>query len=333
MSRTPIVYDTNLPVALPCGRRVTVVPLDGHAQKRLSPDREGKFHDAEGAITFALTRCVKTVNGRAFDAGRMEREALSMPTGSRFRAFMAARTLTYGARCDHTWTCVCKGENTVSRDLDAGLPVREGNSNSAHTADAERKVEDARYSDAVLRDGFTFNVPAAGVPMRVKVRVDSGATAAKFDVALSRNDAGTLDGALAQVVELDGKPVPEKRHFEEVLSLPGDALDAIRAVVAMMEPREFIDAADERAWIERTNERFIGYGNEPPATDPSAAEGNTLASLDARDDDAMPTLLVPQGGPRLKMHLRCAHCGRPSWISLAASPDFFLRHLKSALDE
>lgn len=328
----PIVYDRNLPVPLPCGRLVTVVPLDGQAQKRLSPDREGKFHDAEGAITFALSRCVKTVDGRAFDAARMEREALSMPCGSRFRAFMAARTLTYGARCDHTWTCVCKGENTVTRDLDAGLPTRAGDGNAAHAADAERRVEDARYPVEVLRDGFTFAVPAAGETKRIKIRVDTGATAARFDKALASGDASTLDAALAQVAEIDGKPVNPTRHFDEVLALPGDALDAIRAVVAMMEPREFFDAADERAWIERANARFVDFGNEgptPAVSDPTAPEESTP---DTRDD-AMPVLLVPQGGPRLKMHLRCGHCGKFSWISLAASPDFFLRHLKSALDE
>lgn len=316
-----IAFDSHLPVTLPCGRRIVVAPLDGHAQKRLAPDREGKFHDAEGAITFAITRSVKTVDGKTFDAKRMEREALAMPGGSRLRAFMAARTLTYGSACKLDWQCQCGKKNSTTRDLDAGLPERSGGDGGARDKDAERRVEDVAYP-ANWREGFTFNVPAAGRSLRVKVAFDTGATAVKFDEALARGDVSTIDSALAQVVEIDGKPLSVRDPFGDLLSLPADALNAIRSVVAMMEPREFLDAADERSYIERVNAKFVGYGNSAP---------DAPASDD--DEEVAPKMIVPQGGPRLKMHLRCVGCGRPSWIALTSSPDFFLRHLQELLDE
>lgn len=316
---TAFAFDSNLPLSLPCGRHVTVVPLDGHTQKRFSPDREGHFRDVEGALTFAVSRIIKTVNGRTFDPTRMEREALAMPTGSRMRAFMAGRTLTYGAACRFEWQCAaCSRRNETTRDLDAGLPEREGAGGAARVADAAGgRVEDVPYSDELLREGFTFKVPLPRASLTVRVVVDTGATASAFAAAAARGDCGPLDAPLAQIVELDGKPLSKRNPFNDILSLPGSTLDAIRRVVGMMEPREFLDAADEHAWIEKANEQLRGYGNDVPET----------------EEDAAPVLWVPQGGPRLRMHLKCDGCGSRAWAVLSTSPDFFVPHLRSALDE
>lgn len=311
-------FDSNLPLTLACGRRVTVVPLDGHTQKRFSPDREGRFHDVEGALTFAVSRIVKTVNGRTFDPARMEGEALSMPTGSRMRAFMAGRTLTYGSTCRFEWQCAaCSKKNETTRDLDAGLPEREGVGGAARVSDAAGRVEDVPYPEALLRDGFTFRVPLPRGGLTVRVVVDTGETAGAFTVAVGRGDCGPLDGPLAQVVELDGKPLSKRNKFRDLLDLPGSTLDAIRRVVSMMEPREFLDTADEYAWIEKANEQLRSLGNDVPET----------------EDGAAPVLWVPQGGPRLRMHLKCDGCGSRAWAVLSTSPDFFVPHLRSALDE
>ncbi len=319
-----IAFDSHLPVTLPCGRRITVAPLDGHAQKRLAPDREGKFHDAEGAITFALTRTIKTLDSKTYDPKTLDTKVRAMPGGSRLRAFMAARTLTYGSACKLDWQCQCGKKNSTTRDLDAGLPDRSGGDGGARDNDAERRVEDIAYP-ANWRDGFTFNVPAAGRSLRVRVCFDTGATAVKFDEALARGDVSTLDSTLAQVVELDGKPLSQRDPFGDVLSLPGNALDAIRKVVAMMEPREFLDADDERAYVEKTNALFVALGNPAP---------ETSEVTESDDGEAPPPkMIVPQGGPRLKLHLRCAGCGRASWVALTSSPDFFLRHLSELLDD
>lgn len=291
-----LTFDANIPLVLPCGRSVILDPFDGHAQKRLTPNREGRFEAPHAAISDVLARCIKQVNGKKYDAKRMHLEAQRMPNGSRVYAFAMARAYTYGSALDLEWKCAaCGADCRHAVELDE-LPV-------------------AHYPDGLLASGFAFTARTRSGSRAIHVKVGTGETVDAFFAAMTKGDCGPLDAALFQVDAIDDKGV----KLADLMALPGDALSAIRNVVAMMDPRVFLDDASESAWIAKANAYLRELGNDVPAVD---------------DDAEAPEVLgVPQGGMKTRVQVKCKGCGAASWQSVESAPGFFFQHLQPALDE
>ena len=299
----------NLTVTLPCGRVVLVDPLDGTAQKRLTPNPDGKIPDPQGAVTDVLARCVKQVDGKKYDPKRMRDEMMRLPAGSRMRAFSAARMLTYSSECRVEWKCrvegdddkPCNTENSVLKHLD--------------------EMPDTRYDAGFLAQGLTVSLASrTGATYAVRLVVDTGTTGAAFSAALTRGDVSVLDAPLAQVAEIDGAAV----KLTDVLTrLPGDVLDAVRSLVNAMEPRVFATDAARDAWVRKINDlcRVLGL---PVPDDEEPAEG---------EEPTAPTLWLPSGGMAMRFQMACATCGKPTWVSLGSQADFLFRHLRAVMDE
>jgi len=305
----PLTAYAHHPVVLPCGRVVLVDPLDGASQKRLTPNPDGKIPDPQGAVTDVLARCVKQVDGKRYDPKRMRDEMARLPAGSRMRAFAAVRMLTYSSECRVAWKCralddddrPCNHENDVLRHLD--------------------EVPDTRYDAGFLAHGLALSLRSStGTAYAVKLVVDTGATGAAFAAALARDEVSVLDAPLAQVAEIDGRAV---KLADVLAALPGDVLDAVRAVVNAMEPRVFVSPEARDAWVRKMNDygRSIGQG-VPAEAEP--AEG---------EEPAPPSLWLPQGGMAMRLQVACTKCGKPTWVSLGSQADFLFRHLRSVMDE
>ena len=305
----PLTAYAHHSVTLPCGRVVLVDPLDGLSQKRLTPNPDGKIPDPQGAVTDVLARCVKQVDGKKYDPKRMRDEMARMPSGSRMRAFAAVRMLTYSSECRVVWKCLVRGDDDK--------PCNHENDVLRHTDE----VPDTRYDAGFLAHGLTLTLTARrGDSFKVKLGVDTGATGAAFSAAHARGEVSVLDGPLAQVAEINDRAV----KIDDVLAtLPGDVLDAVRAVVNAMEPRVFVSPEARDIWVRKMNDYGRSLGQDVPAEE-EPVEG---------EEPAPPTLWLPQGGMAMRLQVPCAKCGKSTWVSLESQADFLFRHLRSVMDE
>lgn len=303
---------------LPCGRHIVFSPLDGHSQKRLMPNDDGKFVDLQGAITFALSRAIKQVNGRSFDGKRMETEVLAMPEGSRLRAFSLVSGLTYGSSMQGQWVCLhCKADNTATVHVDE-IPV-------------------TPYGPDLLTGKRTFAVRLrfASEPVEVRLRVMTGNLLMLFQGALARGECSGVDRALAQVAEVDGKAIAaDKDLFKKLLDLPAALLTAIRTVVHASSARVFLSREHEDTWEASVRERLVSLGVVMlPKVVETPVDGTVAPAAD-EERSVEPPLRAqfPREGFARAHQLTCAACARVSWHDVDGMPDFFFRHLTAAVD-
>jgi hypothetical protein len=337
-----ILFDRQRTVPLPCGRVVTVVPLDGHCQVRLTPDREGRFEDVLGAISDVLARVVKTVDGKRLNPEHLRERIRAWPHGSRMMAFAWSRILTYGSACEVPWTCNARGPE--------GRPC--GRSNLTTVELDELPV--TPYDAALLGPGLPVTIRSqGGRAYTFRVKVDSAITSEHYANALARKEASPLDAPLAQVVlvAIDGAEVkapPPKQALATLLdTVPGDVLDHLRQFVMILEPRTFVGDAERARWVEKVNgvlRRFYvpeagaeGSGDVDGAVVATGGDGPALPNEESAGGsggaDEPEALLVPQGGLATRFQVRCEHCGAVSWQTVETSLDFFARHLKGVGDD
>lgn len=299
MSDSSTTYDPQKATVLPCGRSIVVKPLDGHAQKRLTPNRDGKFEDLPGAITDALVRSILTLDGKRHTNDRLRDLVRRMPDGSRRRAFMLARTITYGSECRVTPKCPhCGQDNESAWHLD--------------------EIADIAYDPAILADGWTLTLQDhAGKAYRFLIGVESGVTDEQFQKFVTQGHLGPIDRPLALVKELDGKVVGPRA----LLDLPGDVLNALRQVHALTEPRTFLSPDHEAAWRAKALDLGRKLGVTIEREEPTEGE-----------DEGDEKLWFPMGGPKTRVQLACRGCSKPFFFSLHDDPSFFFQHIVSALD-
>ena len=327
-------YDEQRTITLPCGRRVAVTPLDGECQRRLTPNVEGKLDNPNGAITDVLARVVKTVDGVRYPQDRMHQIVRAWPTGSRMRAFAWARTLTYGSSCVLEWECACGKKCTHEVHLD--------------------EIADVAYDPGVLAHGLEVRFrTSVGRLVHARLGVETGITADAFARAVATDKLSQLQSAIAQVRELNGAgprnttPAGTAEFLASITAQPGDVVDELGAIARLMEPRTFLDGERERAWTAKARERACGMqlevngvpvtdsGGSGDSTEGGSAEGEGAEGEAEGADGGTRALVspVPQGGMRTRVQVRCEDCGRPSWTSVEAAPDFFFRHLRRVAEE
>lgn len=341
-----IAFDAQRTVHLPCGRVVSVSPLDGECQTLLSPDREGKLDDPLGAISSVLARVVKRVDDRRIDPVHLAKQVVTWPSGSRLLAYLWARVLTYGARCAVPWTCPsCRHEHEAEVDLDE-LPV-------------------TPYDRTFLARGLVVDIRSRqGREYRFTVRAETGASQARFKAALGRREASPLQGPLSQAVltHIDGAEVA-RGQGEDLASMlratPADVIDHLLYLVRALEARRFASETHRAQWVAKANAYLLEHcrieglavpavgGGEasselaPDVADqgeaPEASAGAAVGDFDvlgAADADEEPAaLVVPQGGLATRLQTVCDHCGKPSWHGVDGALDFFFPHVKAAVED
>lgn len=299
MSDSSITYDPQKATVLPCGRSIVVKPLDGHAQKRLTPNRDGKFEDLAGAITDALARSIVTLDGKRMTSERTRDAVHRLPAGSRLRAFMLARMITYGSESTLDWKCpFCEATRTSAFHFD--------------------EIPDVPYDAGYLRDGWTLNLKSVvGTEHTFLLQAESGATEALFAKYVTQGHWSALDRALSLVKELDGKPVGPRA----LLDLTGDVLNALRQVCDLTTPRLFLSEEHEAAWRAKALDLGRKLGVAIPRAEP-----------DGDEEEGRELLWFPQGGPRTLVQIACSGCSKTFFRPLESDPGFFFQHAAHALD-